>query len=284
MKIGLDINGKSISAALLKDDQIVKFVDRSIYSNKRDCNRTVMEKILLLLSDIFNSDVKGIGLSLPTKIDEKRGVIYDIEKIPYWKGVKIKKIIEDRFETPLYINSDINCYVLGEKHYGVCKGFKDIVCITLGPNIGTSIIVDDKLFLENKYGFENPTCLANANYNCVRNYKSSYMRTIEELSFLAECFDEDTLNKPGHKLWDDLGILLGRLISILLSNYDAQLIVLSGKLAKVYSNFAGAMDKYLEKYIHPQVLLNMIVVASMIENPRVMGAASLIPKKQYCGH
>lgn len=276
MKLGLDIGYKTMSMAMVKNNEILDFVDKPIATTKRDANRTIMDKMLASIHSVAKSRIKGIGLSLPSRIDEKKGVVYDINSIPYWKGMGIKKILEDEFNTKVWINNDVNCFILGEKYYGMCKDFKDIVCISLGPNVGASTIVNNKLFFENKYTFYNAKCLSVPCYDCVRIYRSSFVRTMEELNFLVKNYKDEMADDPSHEIWEELGVLVGRLVSILLCNYDPQVIVLGGNLAKSFVHFSGSMDKYLEKFIHPQVLLNMIVFASIVDHQQALGATSMV--------
>lgn len=276
MRIGIDINSKSISAAVMTDNKAVDFIDESIYCTKRDCNRTIMEKVLKIIHHATNTHIKGIGLSLPSKIDQKRGTIYDLGKIPYWKGHRIKKILEDEFNTHVWVNNDANCFMLAEKYHGMCQNFNDVLSITLGPSIGTSIITKGKLFIGNKYLFNNSKCLSIPSYDCIRIYRESYNRTIEDLSYLCDKFEKDEMCATKQEMWDELGVHVGRLISIMLCNYDAQAIVLGGSLARSYTHFSNAMDKYLEKFIHPHVLLKMIIIISVVDHPHALGAASLV--------
>ncbi|WP_029906901.1 ROK family protein [Prevotella sp. 10(H)] len=276
MKIGIDINDKSISAALLTANSSVDFIEEPIYGTKRDCSRTIMEKVLNIVRRSANKRIKGIGLSLPSKIDIKRGTVYDLVKIPYWKGHRIKKILEDEFNTHVWVNNDANCFMLAERTHGICKSFSDALCITLGPNVGTSITVNGKLFMGNKYMFNHAKCLSLPSYECIRIYKESYVRTIEELSYICERYEKDASYASKQETWDEVGVLVGRLVSIMLCNYDPQVVVLGGTLAKSYVNFADAMHKYLEKFIHPHVLLNLIVIVSTIDHPHALGAASLV--------
>ncbi|MDU1891673.1 MAG: ROK family protein [Dysgonomonas sp.] len=281
MRLGVDIGYNTISMAAVKNNEVLDFVDKPIATTKRDCNRTIMDKVLASIRSVTNSRIKGIGLSLPSKIDEKKGVVYDISYIPYWKGMGIKKILEDEFNTKVWINNDVNCFILGEKYYGMCKDFRDVVCISLGPNVGTSIIVNDKLFYENRNSFFNAKCLSIPCYDCVRIYRDSFIRTMDELSCLIKDYKEEMADMDDHKIWNDLGVLVGRLVSILLCNYDPQVIILGGKLAKYYVRFSKSMDRYLEKFIHPQVLLNMIIFASITDHQQALGATSMVKQQVF---
>ena len=277
MTIGIDIGLKNISGALLLNNKVISVVDKSIYDQKRDCSRVIMVKILSLIQELFAPQVRGIGLSLPSKLDEKRGVIYDIAYIPYWKKVRLKSIIEETFNVPTILNTDINCHLIGEKNHGICKDFRDILCITVEPRANVSVVVNNRL---HKDSFEKYDCLSKPSYNCVRNYRKSYIRTLEDLDFLAMNFNPEKMNNPECDEWNDLGGLLGRLITIILNNYEPQIVVLGGNLSKLYPRFAQSLDNYIERYVPPQVLLNLIIVGSLYDNPRPLGAASLAYKIQ----
>lgn len=276
MRLGIDVGYQSMSMAMVKNNEVLDCVDKPIATTKRDSNRVIMDKMLASIHSVGKSQIKGIGLSLPSKIDERKGIVYDISNIPYWKGMGIKKILEDEFNTRVWINNDVNCFLLGEKHYGLCKNFKDIVCISLGPNVGVSIFVDNKLFYDSKSEFHKAKCLSIPCYDCVRIYKSSFVRTIEDLNFLIKGYKKEMTEDSGHEIWNELGALVGRLVSILLCNYDPQVIVLGGNLARHYDHFSGSMDQYLERFIHPQVLLDIIVFASVLDHQQALGATSMV--------
>ena len=281
MEIGLDISDKKIYAALVDNLDVIESIDESIYSHKRDNNKKIVEKVLALIDEVFNSEVESIGLSLPSKLDIKKGVIYDLEKIPYWKGIGLKKIIEKEFRIPAVINNDINCFLLGEKYHGLCKDFQNILGISLDSNVGASLVVDNKIFLGQHPYFHNIKCLSEACYHWVNYYRKSYAKTVEELNLLFSSFDEQWVKNPHHEAWKILGTLTGRLISIILSNYNPQIIVLGGNLSRFYSYFCAALDKYLEKFLHPRILVNIIIVTSLVNNSRPLGAAAMCTKNCY---
>lgn len=262
--------------AVLTRDGSVTFFEESIYNEKRDPSRAIMEKLLNLIRRSVESRIRGIGLSLPSKIDEKRGVVFDLMKIPYWKGLGIKRILEDEFNTQVWINNDVNCFILAEKSYGLCKGFKNILCLNIDCNIVTGLTVDGQLLMGNKHLFNHSKCLSIPCYDCIRVYKESYVRTIDELGHMCSQFDKDKSFLAEREMWNELGVLIGRLISILFHNYNFEVVVLGGNLGKSYSKYADSMNTYLEKYIEPQTFIGLVVFASSVEHPKALGAISLI--------
>lgn len=276
MEIGLDIGLKKVTVVLVDNNRVVKYVKESIYEEKRDSEKIIMEKILTALHKLHNSSVKGIGLSLPSVTDRKKGIVYDIGKIPYWEGAGIKKILEDQFKTGIYVNNDMNCFLLGEKYFGQYGSFKNIVSLFLEHNTGTSILVNNKLLFRNKQSVSERACLSNIYYDSVYFHKKKYHKVIDKLNYLCCNIPDNIYDLPEHKKWNDFGMSVGKLISVLLNNYDPEIIVLGGKLGRLYMNYAGAIDCYLEKIIHSKVLLNMIVVTSEVKNSKAAGAAYMV--------
>ena len=273
MRIGIDINERNINAVILTRNDITKFEEKSIYDVKRDTNRVIMDKLISIIHKSTESRIKGIGLSLPSRIDEKRGVIFDLTKIPYWKGHGIKKILEDEFNTRIWINNDVNCCMLAEKHHGSCMKHKNILCIHIDCHVAAGITVNGKLFVGDNDMFNHSKCLSTPCYDYICVYKESFIRTVEELNFLCSRFNKNKFFPNKEEAWDEFGTLLGRLISILFQNYKFEAVVLDGRLGKSNCEYVNTMNEYIAKYIHVQ---NLPVYTSSIMYSKALGATSLI--------
>lgn len=272
MRIGIDLAEKEISAALLEKDTIIKKIDNSIYTSKRDPNHVIMDKIIDLINELINPHVNGIGVSLPSTYDIDKKIIYDVDKIPYWEKIRIKYLIEEKFGKPVGINNDINCYLLGEKFYGYNQDFKNILCIHLGEKIEVGLMVNEKLFTSNKMTFNNINCLSEAYYTNICIYRKKYCKILKELEKMCRDFPQQSFNTPTHKSWKALGCCLGKLISILLINHKVDSIVLGGNLASYYPNYATYIDECLFNIFPPDILLNLVITKTKFENPRPFGA------------
>jgi|GEM_PF-2174426 Transcriptional regulator/sugar kinase len=272
MRIGIDLSERQISVVLLHGEVILKAIDVSIYSAKRDTNKIIVAKMLDAIHKMCTPFVKHIGLSLPSVYDKNKGVMYDIRKIPYWKKVKIKHIIEEEFNVPVYVNLDINCFILGEKFHGLNQGFSNAVGIILDNKVDVGLIVNNRLFSDLQASFTDVNCLSAAYYDYIRLYHQSYERTCFEVQDICGDFSEELMCIPTHKIWEDLGNSIGRLISILLVNYDFSNIILGGRWAGCLTYFSGHMDSYLKTKLSPSTILNMIITISQVKHPRALGA------------
>lgn len=272
MKIGLDLTEKYISAALVDNGIIIRKTDMPIYAQKRDSNKVITEKIIYSIYELMSDEVSGIGISLPTTYDKNGRVVYDIRKIPHWKKIKIKHILKDEFLVPVAVDTDINCFLLGEYSNRTNHYTGNILCICADDKIDIGLMLDNKLLTSGKPSFNNINCLSDANYDFIRIYKESYNRTMEELQMIYRNIESAKANAPDEKVWEEIGSCIGRLISVLLYNYDIHNIILGGKLAGCLGTYKSYIDNYLLTLFPPKRLLNLAITKSGFDNPRLIGA------------
>jgi len=277
MRIGIDLSRNGILGVLVDNSVIVNSLNKSVELSQNEPKERVMDTIISVISYLLTPYVKGIGLSLPSQTDPQKGTIYDLALIPNWKGIKIKKIIENHFHIPTYINNDINCMALGEKHYGSCKNNKNILCITLGTNAGTSAIIDDELYINDKHSFEDIECLSQSYYHLIQKDKSKYTRAINEIRFFVERYYKE-LKNPEHEIWRNVGIITGRLISSLLSNFNPETIILYGYQLSPNTIYLDTIKEYADLFIKPRQNITDLISFSHNTNNRAIGASYLVPK------
>lgn len=104
------------------------------------------------LSDA-GSNVAGIGIGSPGNIDSTSGTIrYSPNFGATWNGAPLGARLRERFGIPVFVGNDARCATLGEFTYGVGRGTKDFVLITLGTGIGGGIVANGNLVLGNAMG------------------------------------------------------------------------------------------------------------------------------------
>ena len=88
--------------------------------------------------------IKGIGAGCPNG-NYYTGNIEFAPNLP-WKGVvPFATLLSEAFGIPAAITNDANAAAVGEMTYGVARGMKNFIMITLGTGVGSGIVIDGKI-------------------------------------------------------------------------------------------------------------------------------------------
>lgn len=149
--IGIDLGGTNLKVALL--DLHFKIRDKRILDTKSCGTKELLISCLINATNKIIQDnrlakvnILGLGIGLPGPIDIKRGLVHFFPNIRGWQEVNLKGILRKRLSLPIFLDNDANLMCLAEHRLGAAKGFKNVVCLTLGTGVGGGIIIEDKLY------------------------------------------------------------------------------------------------------------------------------------------
>lgn len=146
--ISIDLGGTKIEGALVNDKGSILEklrVPTEAYLGRDE----VLENIESVISKLFSEkqrDVKGIGLSMPGFINNEGNVSFPGGTLDCLRGFNLKRHLEKKFNLPVIIENDANCFALAESVHGAGKNGKVIVGVIWGTGIGGGIIIDGKVF------------------------------------------------------------------------------------------------------------------------------------------
>jgi predicted NBD/HSP70 family sugar kinase len=89
--------------------------------------------------------LKGIGLGIPGGNDIDAGVVLESTYLG-WENVPLSRRLNRRFHVPVYIDSDINLFTLGENGFGAAKGLQNFICLTLGSKILCGMMINGEIY------------------------------------------------------------------------------------------------------------------------------------------
>jgi glucokinase len=88
--------------------------------------------------------IKGMGVGAPNG-NFYTGTIEYAPNLP-WKGIiPLAQLISEKFGVPCSLTNDANAAAVGEMMYGVARGMKDFIMITLGTGVGSGIVANGQL-------------------------------------------------------------------------------------------------------------------------------------------
>ncbi|RPH38865.1 MAG: ROK family protein [Burkholderiales bacterium] len=151
--IAIDIGGTKIMTALF--DAAGKLIGRDVFPTlAANGFEDVIERIaqnvqgLLQRNSLEPAQVGAITIAAAGGIDTGRGVVVTPSPhLPDWKEVPLAAMFKSRFGVDTYVLNDASAAALGEHRYGIGRGVKHLVLLTLGTGIGGGIIIDGELYL-----------------------------------------------------------------------------------------------------------------------------------------
>ena len=141
--IGVDLGGTNMRAGRVEGSLIVDHVTRPT-SSQAEAD-VVLKELCATIAKVFTRETRGIGVGVPSVVDVDRGVVYDVENIPAWREVHLKEALESRFQVPVHVNNDANCFALGEYHFGKGRGARSMLGMVVGTGLGAGLVLNGHL-------------------------------------------------------------------------------------------------------------------------------------------
>ena len=250
--------------------------------------------------------IQGIGIGAPNA-NYFTGAIEAGVNLPWPTPIPLAKIIEEKFNLPVAITNDANAAAMGEMTYGVARGMKDFIMITLGTGVGSGIVIDGKVVYGHD-GFagelghvlvrrENGRMCGCGRCGCLEAYCSAtgvartareYLVSSTEPSILREMPSENITSKDvydaaikGDKIakevFDFTGTMLGEALADFTVFSSPSAFILFGGLTKagelLLKPLREAMDRNMIKMFRGKV---QILLSELKESDAaVLGASAL---------
>ncbi len=146
--IGLDMGGTNSIFGIVDQRGTIKAqtaIKTRAYPDVRDYVKAAAEALQPALDVVGGiSQVKGMGIGAPNG-NFYTGTIEQAANL-VWKGtVPIAELFEEALGVPVRVTNDANAAAMGEMTYGVARGMKNFIMITLGTGVGSGIVVDGKI-------------------------------------------------------------------------------------------------------------------------------------------
>ncbi|MGE5409956.1 MAG: ROK family protein [Clostridiales bacterium] len=144
----VDLGGTRIKLGLIEGSSLKYF--KIIPASPENGLKNLLPEIKGQISkavETLKLDIKGlsgIGISFPGLVNsnENRILSAPAEKYSDAASLDLKKWALKSFALPIVVENDANMALLGEWKYGAGKGCDNLVMVTLGTGIGTSVIIN----------------------------------------------------------------------------------------------------------------------------------------------
>lgn len=139
-----DIGGTTIKYGICNDD--FELIEKhSVPTEAKLGGQHIIEKVIEIIESF--SDIDRVAISTAGQVDSQNGiVVYSTDNIPYYTGMMVKSIVENKTGIPCFVENDVNSAAVGEAKFGAATGCSDFICLTYGTGIGGAIFLDGKLY------------------------------------------------------------------------------------------------------------------------------------------
>ena len=146
--IGLDMGGTNSVFGIVDSRGTIKsqtVISTKAYPDVHDYVKAGVEALKPALDMVGGiENVRAMGIGAPNGNYYHGTIEYAANLI--WEGVvPIGKLFEDALGIPCRVTNDANAAAMGEMTYGVARGMKNFIMITLGTGVGSGIVVDGKI-------------------------------------------------------------------------------------------------------------------------------------------
>lgn len=271
--VGIDLGGTNVRAGLVEGERLVDVVASAIPSD--GSQKDVLDAFFNLTDPIIRPGVQAIGVGVPSVIDVKTGVLYDVQNIPAWKEVPLKALIEKRYGIPAYINNDANCFAVGEKYFGQARAYDHIVGLIVGTGLGAGVIANGRLYAgancgAGEFGMIPYRDKTLEDYASGRYFKDRHGTTGRDLYERAVNGD-----RAARAVFEEFGTHLGAAVKVILFAVDPEIIIFGGSVTKAFSFFKDRLEESLRDFPYSITIRNIKTAVSTTEHIAILGAAAL---------
>jgi glucokinase len=271
--IGIDLGATNIRGGIVIDNKLSKMDSNRI--NSSGTVEEVMQDVFGLVDNLIDKSIKAIGIGVPSVVDVNEGIVYDVQYIPSWKEVPLKKRMEDRYEVPVFVNNDANCFALGEHYFGKGKGHDSMIGLTIGTGIGAGIILNNHLYSGANCGAGEFGMVEYLD-KCYEYYGSGqFFQNVYQVDGEVVFKNAGKGDPKAIKMYEEMGTHLGNAIKTILYTYDVDLIILGGSVRFAYPFFSNRMWERIRTFAFTKSAERLQIKISELENSGILGAAGL---------
>ena len=151
--IGIDFGGTSVKFGVVKGCKIID-TPSPIPTQSFPTRDSLIGEICKVVERIklAHPEVAAIGVGVPGFVNFEKGVISNLTNVLGWQNVPFRDILSEKTGLPVTIDNDANAMAYAEWKLGAGRGFKDLVCLTLGTGVGGGIIANGQMIRGANFG------------------------------------------------------------------------------------------------------------------------------------
>ncbi len=267
----------------------------------------LLDRVRTELSDP-DLTVWGVGIGLPGPVEFATGRPSAPPIMPGWDGYPVRDRLARRYDTPVWVDNEVNAMALGELRAGSAKGQRDILYVKIGTGIGAGLVSGGTLHRGSQgcagdighaaASDEDDVVCRCGNTGCLEAYAGGAALARDGLAaakqgrspFLAEVLastgtvtaaDVSRAAQSGDRTSVELltraGRLIGSLLATLVSFYNPALVVIGGGVSRAGDPLLAAVRETVYRRSLPLATRELRITRSTLSNRAgLVGAAFMV--------
>ncbi|MDR0792485.1 MAG: ROK family protein [Chitinophagaceae bacterium] len=264
------MGGTNIRAGIVVDGSI-----QTLKSEPLQTKENVLNQLFGFIDAMINKEVAAIGVAVPGWVDAQSRVLHNVVNIPTWQEIDLEKILEARYQLPVKIENDANCFALGELYFGGAKNYNFVIGLTIGTGLGSGIIIDKKLVSGKHGGAGEFGMMKYLDKNIEYYVSGKFFENIYKLNGETVYAQALQGNKDALKMYEIFGQHLGEAIKMILYALDVECFIIGGGVKNAFPFFSKAMWETLSSFEYKRALQHLKIEPSQLINSNILGAAAL---------
>jgi predicted NBD/HSP70 family sugar kinase len=237
MYILFDVGGTKIRVA---GSSNFKDLDKIKKTNNPGSFKEGVDVLLSLIKETVNGEkIEGIAGGIAGSYSKKEGKLLASPNMKDWVNKPFEKILQKKFNIPLYIDNDAAMAVIGESKRGAGKKYEIVGYITVSTGIGGSRAVNglvDKRAVTYEPGHQ------------IIKISGEKIETLENLASgksLKEKFGKEPYEIKNKEIWDELAEYLGIGLYNTILHWSPDVMILGGPM--IIKNPSISFEKVKKK-------------------------------------
>ncbi|MCR5152372.1 MAG: ROK family protein [Prevotella sp.] len=283
--IGLDLGGTNSVFGIVDQRGEIK-ATTAIKTQGFDKVEDYVEAAVTALTPIIEEVggielIKAMGIGAPNG-NYYKGTIECAPNISWGKGITpLADLFSEKLGIPVALTNDANAAAIGEMTYGVARGMKNFIVLTLGTGVGSGIVVNGQLI----YGcdgfagelghvimdYENGRLCGCGRHGCLETYCSAtgvartareFLTNSDEPSLLRDMNSQDITSYDvsmaaakgdalALRVYQFTGEMLGKACADFATFISPEAFIFFGGLTKAGDLIMNPIKESYEKYVMP---------------------------------
>jgi glucokinase len=243
------------------------------------------------------------SVAVPGAVRPEDGSVVTMPNLPCLEGFELGAALKGELGFPTIVENDANAAAVGEMWLGAGRGYKTVVCVTLGTGVGGGIILKGQLWRGvggsageighigvNPFGgiqcacgsqgclevYASATGLVRMMREAIPRFPNTSLRSSESLTAEAIYYAGLDGDQLALEVFQQMGKHMGVGLATLVNLIDPEVIIIGGGVANSWQLFERVMRQQVKERAFPDPAARVkITRAELGDDAGLLGAARL---------